>query len=524
MPLIQENKILQVKKLTVSYAEKQLILELSFCLERGQTLALVGQSGSGKSLTALAILNLLAQELTVQGQIYFEQENLLTLSENEKIKLRGQQIALIFQEPMMALNPLHRVEKIIGEMLVLRDLSKQQIKQRILDLLNDVGINQAEQILSCYPHQLSGGQRQRVMIAAALALNPKILIADEPTTALDAYLQQQILTLLKNLQKKYNMSMILISHDLKIVKNYADDVLVMQQGRCVEYASATEIFTQPKQLYTQTLLNRDLGDAVTIEPKQCLLKLNQFTVQYPCKNKWFWQKSLVKTVLEPCHITLYAGQSLGVIGESGSGKTSLALAIARFVQSQGEIFFMDYPLHTFSEKQLKSLRPHFQMVFQDVLSSLNPRFTVAQILTEGLKTQGKNLIEINHQIDYILQQVELSNDLKHHYPHQLSGGQRQRVAIARALILQPKMIILDEPTSALDQTTAQSIVHLLQQLQMKYHITYLVISHDLNVIKALCHFVVVLKNGVVIEQQPTKLLFKQPQEIYTKSLIEAYLK
>ncbi len=390
---------------------------------------------------------------------------------------------MIFQEPMTALNPLHRVEKIIGESLYLQGWSKDQVRQRVVELLHDVGITHPEDKLRRYPHELSGGQRQRVMIAMALALDPDILIADEPTTALDVTLQAQILKLLQSLQHRRNMAMILISHDLNIVKRCAQQVVVMNQGRVEEQGSAEQIFKQPKAEYTRHLLAHNF--------------------------------------VEPLKLVLRQGDSIGIVGESGSGKTSLALAIARLIESKGQIFLMEQDLNLLSEKKLRLLRTDFQIVFQDPFSSLNPRMTVEQIIGEGLNLKHHMPLAVTEQIDQILQTVELPVHFKQRYPHELSGGQRQRVALARALILKPKLIILDEPTSALDRTTQRAIVQLLRNLQQEYQLSYLFISHDLQVVRALCQQVMVLRHAQLVEFQDTEQLFSNPQSEYTRQLIAA---
>lgn len=519
----QDDKpLLKVQQLCIANETGQTLLDdLNFELYPAQTLAMVGESGSGKSISALALLGLLPETLSVDGKVELENNDLLKLSPHQLQQLRGKRIAMIFQEPMTALNPLHKVEKIVGESLVLQGLSKAEAQQKVINLLHDVGIEDATQILKCYPHQLSGGQRQRVMIAMALALEPDVLIADEPTTALDVMLQTQILDLLKKLQQQRNMAMILISHDLNLVKRYADHVLVLNQGKVEEQGTISEIFDHPKTEYTQNLLNHDFGQASVLELAETLLRLENVTVKYPIKHGLFNHVKHYKVAAEAIDLSLMQGEALGIVGESGSGKSSIALAIARLIASDGDIVFQGKDLNQLNQKQLRPLRSDFQIVFQDPLSSLNPRMTVEQIIGEGLKLRSISKALITTKIEEVLSKVELSIDAKHQYPHQLSGGQRQRVALARALVLQPKLIILDEPTSALDRSTQRAMIELLRRLQQQDQISYIFISHDLQVIQALCQKVMVMHQAKVLEYQQTTQLFAQPQTEYTRQLIAA---
>ncbi|WP_151981128.1 ABC transporter ATP-binding protein [Acinetobacter guerrae] len=498
-----------------------LVQQLDFELKQGQTLAIVGESGSGKSISSLALLGLLPQHLKIEGKALFENQDLLHLNQTQYRRIRGQKIAMIFQEPMTALNPLHRVEKIVGETLMLKGWSKQQVRKRVLELLEDVGIPEPETKLRRYPHELSGGQRQRVMIAMALAQEPEILIADEPTTALDVTLQAQILSLLKTLQQKRNMSMILISHDLNLVKRYADQVIVMNKGHVEEQGQVQDIFNHPKSTYTQHLLNHDFGRALSVNPELQLLELQQLGIKFPIKQGLLNRIKDYVVALEPMDLVLHQGESIGIVGESGSGKTTLALAVTRLIESDGQIILLGQDLNHLKENQLRPLRADFQIVFQDPFSSLNPRMTVAQIIGEGLVIKQTKANEIEGLIDDALMQVELPTEFKHRYPHELSGGQRQRIALARALILKPKLIILDEPTSALDRTTQRSIVQLLRRLQQEQQLSYLFISHDLQVVRALCQKVLVLRHAKVLEYQGTEQLFLSPQSEYTRQLIAA---
>lgn len=502
--------------------EQMLVHDLSFELRANETLAIVGESGSGKSISSLALLGLLPTNLKVQGRAYLHGQSILSLSQVAWREVRGQKIAMIFQEPMTALNPLHRVEKIIGEPLLLLGHSRQDVRKRIINLLEDVGLNDAEEKLQRYPHELSGGQRQRVMIAAALALEPDIIIADEPTTALDVTLQAQVLNLLQLLIQNRNMGMILISHDLNLVKRYADQVIVMNKGFVEEQGLVDEIFEQPKQEYTRHLLNHDFGQAEPLDVAGGeVLKLHHVGVKYPIKRGILNRIKDHFIAVEPLSLNIHQAESIGIVGESGSGKTSLALAIARLIQSDGKIVLLGTDLNRLKETKLRALRPQFQMVFQDPFSSLNPRMNVEQIIAEGLNLQKLSASEVIQRIDEALTKVELPISFKQRYPHELSGGQRQRIALARTLVLRPKLIVLDEPTSALDRTTQRAIVKLLRQLQHEYQMSYVFISHDLKVVRALCHKVLVLKNAEVVEFQETETLFLNPQHGYTKKLIEA---
>lgn len=513
--------VLTVQQLQIQHQQQSLVHNLSFELHAGETLALVGESGSGKSVSSLALLGLLPSQLQIRGQALFQGQNLLQLNPAQLRQIRGQRIAMIFQEPMTALNPLHRVEKIIGESLLLQGYSKAETRQRVLQLLEDVGIPQPEDKLKRYPHELSGGQRQRVMIAMALALNPDILIADEPTTALDVTLQAQILDLLQALQRRRQMAMILISHDLNLVRHYADQVIVMNKGQVEEQGPVQQVFHAPQQAYTRELLNHDFGQALQVEAPQPLLQLQQLGVKFPIKQGLLNRVKDYFVAVEPLDLNLAQGESIGIVGESGSGKSSLALAISRLTASEGKIDLLGLDLNQLSEKQLRPLRSEFQIVFQDPFSSLNPRLNVEQTIGEGLALQNLSASEIQQRIDLALEKVELPVSFKTRYPHELSGGQRQRIALARALVLKPKLLILDEPTSALDRTTQRAIVKLLRRFQQQEQMSYLFISHDLQVVKALCQKVLVLKHAKVMEFQRTEDLFAQPQTDYTRQLIQA---
>lgn len=519
---LDQSPLLRVQQLNICNETGQCLLEsLSFDVYPAQTIALVGESGSGKTISALAILGLLPENFMVQGTVEIAGENLLALSQSQLQQIRGKRIGMIFQEPMTALNPLHTVELMLGESLMRLGIAKTEIRKRCVGLLQDVLIDDPRRILQCYPHELSGGQRQRVMLAMALALEPEILIADEPTTALDVVLQAQILTLLKGLQRQRKMAIILISHDLNLVKHYADQVVVLNQGRVEEQGTIPEIFTHPQTSYTQNLLHHDFGQALAIQPTQTLLELNDVTVKYPIQQGLFHRVEAYKVAAESIQFSLSQGEALGIVGESGSGKSSLALAIARLISSEGSIYFQAQDLNLLTQKQLRSLRCDFQIVFQDPFSSLNPRMSVEQIIAEGLHLQPISRQQYQAEVDAVLAKVELSLTDKDKYPHQLSGGQRQRVALARALVLKPKLLILDEPTSALDRSTQLAIIQLLRRLQQQQRISYIFISHDLQVIKALCQKVLVMHQGKALEYQATALLFSQPQTEYTRQLISA---
>lgn len=552
------DALLSIRHLSIYSPTQLLVDQISFELYAGQTVALVGESGSGKSVTALALMGLLPQSLQVSGQIELCQQSMLEPSmlepsmlessmrqqaESGWQKVRGRQIGLIFQEPMSALNPLHSVEKLIGARLLLRDdatqfKSRSQRMTKIISLLEDVGIDHPTALLKRLPHQLSGGQRQRVMIAMVIAQQPKILIADEPTTALDVTLQRQILSLLKNLQLKYAMAVILISHDLHLVKYYSDHVMVMHQGKVVEQGMTTAIFAAPSHPYTQQLLHQNFGiapaDSVLPYP---LLELEQVQVSYRLPSRWFdWQKNLFQAV-QPLNLTLKQGETLGIVGESGSGKSSLALALARLIESQGKIkltvkpdtfgskndaVYSSIDLNQLNQKQLRPYRPLFQIVFQDPYASLNPRMRVGEIICEGLKAHhNPDATTLDQRIAAALAQVRLPESVATRYPSQLSGGQRQRVALARALILQPQLLILDEAIAALDRSTQQQIIALLRDIQRQSQISYVFISHEFIAVRALCHQVAVLYQGQLLELQSTEQLFLQPQHDYTRRLLSA---
>jgi microcin C transport system ATP-binding protein len=500
---------------------------VSFSLQQGEMLALVGESGSGKSLTAQSIMRLLPSHAHYQGQILFEDEDLLLAPEAKLQQLRGDKIGIIFQEPMTSLNPLHTIEKQISEnILQHQTLSKSEAQQRTLELLHEVGIPEPQKRLNSYPHELSGGQRQRVMIAMALANNPRLLIADEPTTALDVTLQEQILHLLQKLQAKFGLAVLLISHDLSLVKRFAQRVAVMQQGLIVETNTTNTLFNTPQHPYTQLLLAAEPDGApepiATNAPT--LLSIDDLRLWFPIK-KGFWQRVVdhIKAI-DGLKLHLKAGETLGVVGESGSGKSTLAFAITRLTTvTEGSIVFQGQDLVPLSQNQLRNVRKDLQIVFQDPYGSLSPRLSVGQIVSEGLELLGLTKVEQQQRVIEALEAVELDPESRHRYPHEFSGGQRQRIAIARALVLKPKLLILDEPTSALDRTVQKQIVLLLRRLQSERGFACIFISHDLKVVKAMSHRVLVMRHGVIVESNDAHSLFTNPQHPYTQQLLQAAL-
>ncbi|MDO6687666.1 MULTISPECIES: ABC transporter ATP-binding protein [unclassified Agarivorans] len=521
------NKLLEVKQLSVCFGlPEPVVKKVSFDVFQGETLALVGESGSGKSVSALSILSLLGENAEVTGDILLNQQSVL----NQPVKLlqalRGDQIAMIFQEPLTSLNPLHSVEKQISEVLcVHRGMHKQQARERVLELLDLVGIVEPEKRLSSFPHQLSGGQRQRVMIAMALATEPKLLVADEPTTALDVTIQQQILELLQELQQKLGMAILLITHDLNVVRGYADRVAVMKCGELVEVNNCKALFAEPQHPYTKMLLDSEPVREFLPEAKQeMLLDVNKLKVWFPIK-RGFLQRTVdhIKAV-NGIDFHLKRGETLGIVGESGSGKSTLAQAVLRLTDSEGSIAFKREFIQDHSVKQMRPLRRFMQIVFQDPFSSLSPRMSVLQIIGEGLNLHF-DLDEqaLKQRVSEALIDVGLEPDTMHRYPHEFSGGQRQRISLARALVLKPEVLILDEPTSALDCTVQKQLLELLRKLQQKYNLSYLFISHDLAVIRALSHRVMVMQHGQLVEQGETEQLFSQPKQEYTRRLINAAL-
>lgn len=522
---MRHTPVLHIDNLSIQFGPHFAVKQASLTLERGEMLALVGESGSGKSLTALSVLRLLPAHAQLQGCIQFCGEDLLSADEKRLRAIRGRRIGMIFQEPMTSLNPLHTIAKQIGEVLVLHQgMNKQAVRARIVELLQLVGIDDAEQRLLAYPHELSGGQRQRVMIAMALANEPELLIADEPTTALDVNLQAQILELLQDLKQRLGLSILLISHDLNLVRRHADKVVVMQAGTTVEAATTTQLFSAAQHDYTRHLLAATPSGAPMPLPadSRTILEVPQLDVHFALKKSLFGRVLKSRHALQNMTLTLKAGETLGVVGESGSGKSTLALALLRLLPAQGRVVFLGQELMTLSQQALRPLRSRMQMVFQDPYGSLSPRLCIADIVGEGLEAQGMSAAARRQAVCAALKAVQLDDPhILQRYPHEFSGGQRQRIAIARALVLKPALLVLDEPTSALDRTVQKQIVDLLRDLQGEYGFACLFISHDLSVVKALCHRIMVMRQGQLVECQDTAQLFAEPQTAYTRELLAA---
>ena len=523
------SAVLQVRDLNVSFrqdgAESHAVKGVTFEIAKGETVALVGESGSGKSVTALSTVSLLPDSATITGSIQYDGAEMVDADEKELRRVRGNDISFIFQEPMTSLNPLHTLEKQLAESLLLHQgLTGDAARTRIIELLNKVGIVNPEERLAAYPHQLSGGQRQRVMIAMALANGPDLLIADEPTTALDVTIQAQILELLADLKEAEGMSMLFITHDLGIVRKFADRVYVMKDGEIVEQGETKALFDNPQHPYTQTLLSAEstgVPDPV-IANSEVIAETDALRIWFPI------QRGLMKRTVghikavNAASLSVRQGETVGIVGESGSGKTTLALAIMRLISSEGPILFLGQNVQGLSSKALRPLRADMQIVFQDPFGSLSPRMTVEEIIAEGLTIHQIDPNRDNREmVAEIMVEVGLDPETMHRYPHEFSGGQRQRIAIARAMILRPKLVVLDEPTSALDMTVQVQIVELLRNLQKKYGLAYLFISHDLKVVRALSHKVIVMKRGDVVEQGDALQIFDNPRTDYTRELMAA---
>ena len=523
--------VLEVRDLWVKFSQDgskiDAVKGVSFDVGRGEVVALVGESGSGKSVTALSTVSLLSANAEVGGSVLYEGREMIGASEQSLQAVRGNDISFIFQEPMTSLNPLHTIEKQLMESLALHQgLVGEKAKQRVIHLLERVGISNAKDRLNAYPHQLSGGQRQRVMIAMALANGPKLLVADEPTTALDVTIQAQILDLLDDLKRDEGMSMLFITHDLGIVGQIADRVCVMQNGLIVETGETSDIFANPKHPYTQKLLNaHSTGAPEAISPDSPVVAETEHAkVWFPIQ-RGFLKRTVghVKAVNDAT-LRIRAGETVGIVGESGSGKSTLAMAMMRLISSEGKISFEGRDLNRLRTKDLRSLRSDMQIVFQDPYGSLSPRMTCAQIIAEGLEVHGAPAGQQHEElVRDILVEVGLDPAMMHRYPHEFSGGQRQRIAIARAMVLRPKFVVLDEPTSALDMTVQVQIVDLLRDLQKKYGLAYLFISHDLKVVRAMSHYVLVMKDGDIVEEGPVDRIFEAPQNAYTRKLMHAAL-
>lgn len=521
--------LLQVDNLTVSFrqdgAVTQAVKGVSFTVDRGETVALVGESGSGKSVTALSTVSLLGDSAIVDGSVTYDGQQMIGADRALLHKVRGNDISFIFQEPMTSLNPLHTIEKQLTESLNLHQgLTGDAARARIIELLNKVGIRDADTRLGAYPHQLSGGQRQRVMIAMALANQPDVLIADEPTTALDVTIQAQILDLLADLKAQENMGLLFITHDLGIVRRVADRVCVMKDGEIVETGPTAEIFDDPQHPYTQKLLAAEpSGHPDPIKDQaELIAETNNLKVWFPIQHGFLRRTVGYVKAVNDATLSVRAGETLGIVGESGSGKTTLALAIMRLIASEGGITYRGEDVRSWSTRDLRRLRKDMQIVFQDPFGSLSPRMTCAQIIAEGLSihkvdpTRDKRDLVAETMLETGLDPAAMDR-----YPHEFSGGQRQRIAIARAMVLRPKLLVLDEPTSALDMTVQVQIVDLLRDLQRKYGLAYLFISHDLRVVRAMSHNVIVMKQGDVVEYGTAEDLFERPQTEYTQTLIAA---
>ncbi|MGO6724842.1 ABC transporter ATP-binding protein [Rhizobium ruizarguesonis] len=524
--------LLSVRDLSVAFhqgGETSLAVDhISFDIAKGEVVALVGESGSGKSVSANSILRLLPYPSASHpsGEILFKGKDLLKASERELREVRGNDITMIFQEPMTSLNPLHSIEKQIAEILALHQgLTGQSARQRVLELLNQVGIREPEKRLKAYPHELSGGQRQRVMIAMALANRPELLIADEPTTALDVTVQAQILELLRQLKAVHGMSMLFITHDLGIVRKFADRVCVMTKGKIVETGAVEDVFANPKHDYTRHLLaSEPRGEPPLADPsKPMVMEGSDIRVWFPIKAGLMRRVVDHVKAVDGIDLSLRAGQTLGVVGESGSGKTTLGLALTRLISSQGRIAFVGKDIAGYSFSEMRPLRNQLQVVFQDPYGSLSPRMSVGDIVAEGLKVHERSLTaeERDQRVCWALEEVGLDPLTRWRYPHEFSGGQRQRIAIARAMVLKPRFVMLDEPTSALDMSVQAQVVDLLRDLQKKHDLAYLFISHDLKVVKALANDVIVMRFGKVVEQGPSADIFRAPKDDYTRALMAA---
>ena len=520
--------LLDVKGLNVHFrlptGDMHAVKDVNFSVRAGEVLALVGESGSGKSVTANSLMQLLPDIATLSGEATFDGSNLLTQSERAMRRVRGQDISMIFQEPMTSLNPLQRIGRQIEEVLKQHtSLGSTGRHARVISLLEQVGIPEPHRRYRSFPTELSGGQRQRVMIAMALACNPRLLIADEPTTALDVTVQAQILALLRSLQQQHNMAVIFITHDLALVRHFADTVCVMRQGELVESGRAKDVFDHPEHPYTRQLIDAIPRGSKAPVPDDApvLLEARNISVTYPIPRGLFHTDHF--QAVDGIDLTLRKGQTLGIVGESGSGKSTLGRALLRLIDCEGQIIFDGHNIAAIPARRLRSRRSEMQVVFQDPYGSLSPRMTVGEIIGEGLRTQFPHMSydERERRISEVIKEVALDPEVRNRYPHEFSGGQRQRIAIARAVVLNPRFLLLDEPTSALDRSVQARIIQLLRDLQQKYEMSYIFISHDLGVVRALSDTIMVMQKGKVVESGPTAQLFKAPKERYTQTLLAA---
>ncbi len=522
--------LVTIKNLKIYFNKNENVVDnINLEIPKGKTVAIVGESGSGKTLTALSILKLLPANANINsGKIIFNNNDLLKLPQNEIEKIRGNKISTIFQEPMSSLNPLHKIDKQIKEIITTHNKkNSENLDKTVLNLLKEVNLEDLINRPNIYSYELSGGQRQRIMIAMSIANNPDLLIADEPTTALDVTVQQQILTLLNKIQKQRNMSILFISHDLGVVNKIADYIYVMKNGKIIEHGEKNEIFNRPKEAYTKKLVGYQNKVRISKENHtKEILKIKNLKVWYPIKKGIFKKTVSYLKAIDEINFTLNKKETLGIVGESGSGKTSLVLAILKLITSSGIIEFDKININLIKKQKLKNIRKNIQIVFQDPYSSLSPRMNVEEILNEGLDVHfPQHSAESKKQIiQNILEDTGMNYDRDHNkYPHEFSGGQRQRIAIARALILKPKILILDEPTSALDITIQNQILDLLQNLQEKYSLSYIFISHDMNVIRSVSDKILVLKTGKLIEYDSAEIIFKSPRSEYTRKLISSVI-
>ena len=526
--------LLAVENLSVEFSlagtVKRVVDGVSFTVQRGEKFALVGESGSGKTVTALAIqqLNDTGRVRYPTGTTQFEGRDLLHLAEAEIRSIRGREIGMIFQEPMTSLNPLYTIGDQLMEPITLHlKVDKDEAHSRAIELLRRTRIPDPENRLESFPHMLSGGQRQRVMIAMALACSPKLLIADEPTTALDVTIQAQILDLLEELQLEFNMSILFITHDLNLVRRFADRVAVMQQGKIVEQGTVSEVFARPHHEYTRKLLSSEPDPLTSKAPERTttLLKGENIRVTFPIRGGWLQRKVGEVKAVDGVSLELREGETIGIVGESGSGKTTLGLALFRLLDAKGRVVFEGRDLTGLSERDIRPQRRFFQIIFQDPFSSLSPRMTIEEIVGEGLRVHAADMSKAQRRdkVLAVLREVGMSEDMLWRYPHEFSGGQRQRIAIARAIVLEPKVVLLDEPTSALDVSVQKQVLDLLRNLQQAHQLSYLFITHDLRVIRAMAHRICVLRDGKIVEQGDTDTLFRAPQEAYTRELLSASL-